>query len=246
MNNEINICVLIPTYNNSGTVAQVIADVQQFTNNIIVVNDGSTDNTKRILADISDITVMNFAQNQGKGKALREGFKRATELGFTHAITLDSDGQHKASDLPIFFSTIAQKPNALFIGARNMNQENVPGTSSFGHKFSNFWFKFETGIDAPDTQSGYRAYPIYLLKNTRFFTTKYEFEIEVIVRAAWKKIPIEFLPINVYYPPQEERISHFRKVPDFTRISILNTLLVTFAILYFKPKKFIENLFAKH
>lgn len=246
MSNPTKICVLIPTYNNAGTLLQVIGSVKPYTSDILVVNDGSTDNTKRLLADVSGVTVLNFVQNQGKGKALREGFKRASKLGFTHAITLDSDGQHKASDLPAFIEKINAEPDSLFIGARNMNQENVPGASSFGHKFSNFWFKFETGINAPDTQSGYRAYPIHLFKGMTFLTTKYEFEIEVIVRSAWKNIPVKFIPINVYYPPQEERVSHFRKVPDFTRISILNTVLVTFAILYFKPKKFLETLFAKH
>ena len=240
-NFKVKYCVLIPTYNNETTLVQVIDEVRSFTPNIIVVNDGSTDNTKQLLQNIKDIEVVNFPENQGKGMALRQGFKKAHELGYTHAITIDSDGQHKANDLPIFFQNIEEKPNALFIGARNMNQNNVPGTSSFGNNFSNFWFKFETGIDAPDTQSGYRSYPVHLLNDMRFFTTKYELEIEVIVRAAWKDIPIEFLPIDVYYPPQEERITHFRKIPDFTRISILNTVLVTLAILYYKPRNFIRS-----
>lgn len=235
-------CVLIPTYNNQNTVKQVIESVKPFTKNILVVNDGSTDNTQNILDNIGEIEVLHFEKNQGKGKALREGFKKALALGFTHTITLDSDGQHKASDLPTFFEAIKENPQAIFIGSRNMTQENVPGSSSFGNNFSNFWFKFETGIDAPDTQSGYRAYPIHLYKKTTFYTNKYEFEIEVLVRSAWKDIPIEFVPIDVYYPPQNERITHFRKVPDFTRISILNTVLVTLAILYYKPRNFFRSL----
>lgn len=239
-------CVLIPTYNNSGTLQEVISNVLEYTKDIIVVNDGSTDNTKQILQNIQVKAVVNFEKNQGKGMALRQGFKKAAELGYTHAITIDSDGQHKASDLPTFFKAIEENPHALYIGARNMHTENVPGTSSFGNNFSNFWFKFETGIDAPDTQSGYRAYPIFRYKNMRFFTTKYEFEIEVIVRSAWKDIPVLFLPIDVYYPPQEERITHFRKIPDFTRISILNTVLVTMALLYYKPRNFIRNLKKKN
>jgi uncharacterized protein (DUF2062 family) len=117
-----------------------------------------------------------------------------------------------------------------------MDQESVPGKSSFGHKFSNFWFKVETGISAPDTQSGYRLYPLRLLEQIRFITRKYEFEIEVLVRAAWKGVKIESVPVSVYYAPEETRISHFRPFQDFSRISILNTILVILTFLYIKPR----------
>jgi len=112
----------------------------------------------------------------------------------------------------------------------------VPGKSSFGNKFSNFWFRLETGIDLPDTQSGYRLYPIKALESLRFFTKKYEFEIEVIVRAAWEGIDVQAVPVKVYYPPVDERISHFRPWQDFTRISLLNSVLVIWMLLYIKPR----------
>ena len=123
-----------------------------------------------------------------------------------------------------------------------MNKENIPGKSSFGHKFSNFWFRFETGIKLPDTQSGYRLYPLKLIENIRFFTKKFEFEIEVLVRAAWKGIKITSVPINVFYASKEKRISHFRPVRDFIRVSILNSVLVFIAILYVKPFEFLKHL----
>ena len=123
-----------------------------------------------------------------------------------------------------------------------MNQAAVPGKSSFGNKFSNFWFWFETGIRLPDTQTGYRCYPIRAMQGMKFFTRKFEFEIEVIVRSVWKGIPITFVPVNVYYPPKAERISHFRPFTDFTRISILNTVLVTLALLYYKPRDFFRSI----
>ncbi|HNJ28550.1 MAG TPA: DUF2062 domain-containing protein, partial [Ferruginibacter sp.] len=134
-------------------------------------------------------------------------------------------------------------PNAIIIGARNMNQESVPGGSSFGNKFSNFWFRVETGIKSPDTQSGYRLYPLVPLRKLRFFTRKYEFEIEVLVRAAWKGISVESVPVTVYYAPKEERISHFRPFKDFFRISVLNTVLVLITFLFIKPRDFIRTLF---
>ncbi len=126
-----------------------------------------------------------------------------------------------------------------------MDQASVPGKSSFGNKFSNFWFWVETGIQLPDTQSGYRMYPAALMRDMKFFTRKYEFEIEVIVRLAWKKIPVSAVPVSVYYAPKETRVSHFRPFRDFSRISVLNTVLVTLTFLYIKPRDFILRLFQK-
>jgi uncharacterized protein (DUF2062 family) len=103
----------------------------------------------------------------------------------------------------------------------------------------------ETGITLEDTQSGYRLYPLLPLKNIRFRTRKYEFEIEVLVRAAWKGVNIKSIPVSVYYPPAEERVSHFRPLKDTVRISILNTLLVLEAFLYIKPRDFFRLLFDK-
>ena len=120
-----------------------------------------------------------------------------------------------------------------------MTQENVPKKSSFGNKFSNFWFKFETGIVLEDTQSGFRLYPLKLIPK-QFYTNKFEFEIEVIVRSAWKGIVVKNIPIQVLYDPAE-RVSHFRPFRDFTRISILNTVLVINALLYIKPRDFFRR-----
>lgn len=224
-------CVLLPTYNNAQKLAEVVEDVLQYTQRIIVVNDGSTDSTAAILSSYPQLKVVSYSPNKGKGMALRTGFKQAADLGYEYAITLDSDGQHFAKDLPAFLSQIEETPGSLIIGARNLGVENVPTKSSFGNRFSNFWYWVNTGNKLPDTQSGYRLYPVQKLAAKHYFTRKYEFEIEVIVRASWSGIPVIFIPISVYYPPAEERITHFRPLKDFTRISILNTVLVTVAIL---------------
>ncbi|MDP5198457.1 DUF2062 domain-containing protein [Flavobacterium sp. DG2-3] len=234
-----NFCVIVPTYNNQKTLKKVLDSILDFTTNVIIVNDGSTDSTSEILKSYSHLTQIHHPQNIGKGRALRNGFRKALELDFEYAITIDSDGQHFAADIPVFLEAIQSEPNTLLIGSRNMTQENVPKKSSFGNKFSNFWFKFETGIKLDDTQSGFRLYPLRLLPK-RFYTNKFEFEIEVIVRAAWKGIPVKNIPIQVLYDPAE-RVSHFRPFQDFTRISILNTVLVTNALLYIKPRDFFRR-----
>lgn len=234
-----NFCVIVPTYNNQKTLKKVLDSILDFTTNVIIVNDGSTDSTSEILKSYSQLTQIHHPKNLGKGRALRNGFRKALELDFEYAITIDSDGQHFPTDIPVFLEAIQDEPNALLIGSRNMTQENVPKKSSFGNKFSNFWFKFETGIKLDDTQSGFRLYPLRLLPK-RFYTNKFEFEIEVIVRAAWKGITVKNIPIQVLYDPAE-RVSHFRPFQDFTRISILNTVLVTNALLYIKPGDFFRR-----
>jgi glycosyltransferase involved in cell wall biosynthesis len=239
---NVNACVLVPTYNNEDTLKEVIDSILKYTDRLIIVNDGSTDHTSEILLTYPDIDILSFEENRGKGMALRAGMERGLEKGYEHVIALDSDGQHKASDLGIFLKALAEYPECLYVGARNMSSENVPGKSSFGNNFSNFWFRVNTGIDLPDTQSGYRSYPVRLVKDIQWKTERFEFEIEVLVRSAWKEIDVKAVPINVYYPPAEERVSHFRTVRDFARISVLNTIFVTLAIFTFWPKKLIGSL----
>jgi glycosyltransferase involved in cell wall biosynthesis len=234
------ICVLIPTYNNEKTLKRVIDCVLDYTKNVIVVSDGSTDSTLKILHDYPQIDVINLPENKGKGNALKIGFRKAKKLGYNYAITIDSDGQHYPDDIPVFVNALLdEKEDVLLIGNRNMSQDGIPKKSSFGNRFSNFWFWFETGIKLEDTQSGYRLYPLHKIPK-KYFTPKFEFEIEIIVRTAWRHIPVKNVPIKVLYDPAE-RVSHFRPFKDFTRISILNTILVTITLLYIIPRNFVNN-----
>lgn len=239
------IVVLLPTYNNGGSLRAVLESVCALTNHVLVVNDGSTDHTAEILLDFPDIRVISYQPNKGKGIALRTGFKAARELGYAYAITLDSDGQHDARDLEKLIDKLEDTGSALIMGARNMNQENVPGKSNFGNRFSNFWYWVNTGISLPDTQTGYRLYPLDPCADLVYFTSRFEFEVEVLVRAAWAGVPVVSTPVSVYYPPANERISHFRPVPDFSRISVLNTFLVLTRFLYILPRDFIRALVRK-
>ena len=240
---QLKVCVIIPTYNNESSLAGVITGVAAYTTHIILVNDGSTDHTKAIAESISFVQLISYERNVGKGWAIRKAFDYASEKGYEYAITIDSDGQHFGKDLPVFIDKLLAERNAIIIGARNMNQANVPGGSSFGNKFSNFWFMIETGISSPDTQSGFRLYPLEPLKKVQFFSNRYEFEIEVLVRLAWKGVKVKSVPITVYYAPKEVRVSHFRPYMDFFRISVLHASLVLIALLYIKPRNFMRDVF---
>jgi len=234
---DLQCCVIIPTYNNHKTLKKVLDGVLHYTDDVIVINDGATDSTKAILEGYVQVEQIHLAANKGKGNALRIGFKKAASLGYQYAITIDSDGQHFPEDIPVFVDTLenSENKNLLLIGARNMAQEGVPKKSSFGNKFSNFWFWVETGTWLTDTQSGYRLYPLKELENLKFHTTKFEFEIEVIVKASWNGTEVKNVPVNVLYN-EDERVSHFRPFKDFTRISILNTWFVIVTFLYIKPR----------
>jgi glycosyltransferase involved in cell wall biosynthesis len=240
---RLKVCVLLPTFNNAGTLEKTLTDILHYTDQVIVVNDGSTDRTGDILKTFPQLRLISFSKNKGKGWALRCGFKKALESGFDYAISIDSDGQHFAEDLPKFLIKLEETPNVLIIGARNMGQAGIPGKSSFGNAFSNFWFRLETGYKMDDTQCGYRLYPLRALQKIQFFTRRFEFEIEVIVRAAWKGIAIDSVPVRIFYEEKAKRVSHFRPFQDFARISILNTVFVVITLLYIKPRVFFRNLF---
>lgn len=239
-------CVMIPTYNNAATLLSVIDGVRKYCADIIVVNDGCTDGTAELLKSCTGIDVLEFSRNKGKGIALKRGFKYAQKKGFTYALTIDSDGQHMPEDIEKFVDKIERHPGCIVIGARNMTVDNVPKKSSFGRKFSNFWFRFETGKKVPDTQSGYRLYPLAEVNKNWYLTGRYEFEIEVLVRCSWRGVKICSVPVKVWYAPQGERVSHFKPFYDFTRVSILNILLVLITLLLIKPFNFIKALNRKN
>lgn len=234
-------CVIIPTFNNAPFLRDVLDQVVQLGSQVIVVNDGSTDESSEILASYTSLSLINFPVNLGKGAALKAGFKLALEMGFDHAITLDSDSQHSASDIPAFLEVLENESPILLMGSRVLDREHVPLKNRFANRFSSFWFRVETGLRLKDTQSGFRLYPIRELEGIRLLSGKYEFELEILVKAAWKRIPIREIPISVHYPPEGERISHFRPFRDFLRITLLNFLLVFLGLSYYRPRNMIHK-----
>ncbi|MCL2073390.1 MAG: glycosyltransferase family 2 protein [Marinilabiliaceae bacterium] len=237
-------CVIIPAYNNENSLAAVIESVLKNCLNVIVINDGSTDRTENVALNFGNkITLISYKKNRGKGFALTQGFKVANKMDFEYALTIDADGQHNAGDMIKFFEAIKNQPNRLIIGARSFNNPNIPKGSIFANKFSNFWFRLQTAQNISDTQSGFRLYPIKKIYKMRLFTSRYETELELLVRCAWKGISIVTVPINVFYPPKEERVSHFRPKKDFLRISLLNTILCFFALFYGYPRMFFCRIF---
>lgn len=236
---QMKVCIVMPTYNNGGTLRNMVERVLNYCADVIIVNDGCTDNSAEILASFGNaITVVDYDKNRGKGFALKQGFKKAKALGFDHALTIDSDGQHFPEDIPLFVNALEKNKETLIVGSRNLNQENMPGGNTFANKFSNFWFKVQTGIDLPDTQTGFRLYPLRRLP--KIFSSRYEAELALLVFSAWRGIDLIPVKINVLYP--EDRVTHFRPFWDFFRISILNTLLCLVAVVYGWPSRLIHKM----
>lgn len=237
-------CVLIPTYNNHATLLRVLNEVHRYTTNLIVVNDGSTDATAQILSHQKDLEVINIPVNKGKGNALRTGFKAAGELGYDYAISMDSDGQHFPDDLKVFLDSLENhlphERDLLIIGARKMDDPSVPDKSSIGNHFSTWTYWLETGIKLTDTQCGYRLYPLKAVNRLHLYTSRFELEIEVIVKAAWEGVKVINEPVKVLYDP-EERVTHFKPWQDVARITLLNICFVVVAAFYIAPRNLIRK-----
>ena len=250
--------VLIPTYNNAGTLEDVVRRALAQGLPVMVVNDGCTDGTAQILNALIEreglseafartgsrsdaeerpsLSVIEHSVNQGKGKALKTGFQEAKRLGYKYVITLDADGQHFPEDIPALLAE--KRENTLVVGSRSIR--GIDGHSSFANRFSNFWFRLYTTVDLPDTQTGYRLYPLERLPWLGLLSARYEAELTLLVFSTWKGLELKPVPVRVSYP--EDRVSHFRPFRDFARISLLNTILLFIAIVYGYPRTLLRKI----
>lgn len=232
-----NLCVLVPVYNNDIYIGSVIEDIQIYTNDIIVVNDGSTDNTKDIIGRYN-INILTHEKNRGKGVALTTGFKEALNLGYTHALVMDGDAQHLANEIPGFIEKIKTNPNSLIIGTRKLSTvRKVPFLNRIGNSFSNWWVRKQTGYTLEDTQCGQRVYPLESITKIITHATRYDFELELLVNAAWNGIELIPQPIQVKYNLPYGRITHYNYFYDTVLMALMNTKLLLMKIFNVKNKK---------
>jgi glycosyltransferase involved in cell wall biosynthesis len=209
--------IVIPAYNHGAQVRGVVEKCLQLGVPVIVVDDGSTDSTPSVLSSLSGVTVIHHKENQGKGASLLAGF--ATALPFADwAITIDADGQHDPEDILSLIQAVPEGQRPVVIGKRvGMGHGNVPWTSRWGRRFANFWVWTSCGRWLSDSQSGFRVYPLPETLHLGTKARRYQFEVEVLVRAVWSGIPIIEAPVRALYGPPEERLSHFRPWVDFWR-----------------------------
>lgn len=212
------ICVVVPVYNHQLTIREVIRGARE-NYEVIVVNDGSTDGTGAVLAAEKDVVILTLDANRGKAAALTAGFRKARELGFTHAITIDADGQHPVGALDEFARLSRRFPQACIIGVRDLGVEHAPLLRRFSNTLSNIFFRIETGVPLCDTQCGYRVYPLERIQKLAVQSDKYAYELEVMVRAAWAGIELIPCAVRTDYSAPTSRLSHFHPLRDFGRVA---------------------------
>ena len=223
--------VVIPLYNHGSTVVSVVEKALDLSLPVIVVDDGSTDGGGDRLRRLDNVEVLQHGSNRGKGAALMTGFLRAAETA-DWAIALDADGQHDPDDARNLMQAISDAARPIVVGARQgMSDRNVPWTSAFGRKFSNFWIRLSGGPPVSDTQSGFRVYPLPETVDMNIKAGGYQFELEVLVKAYRSGIPVIEAPVSVTYAPGAQRVSHFRPFVDFMRNARTFTRLITCRLL---------------
>jgi glycosyltransferase involved in cell wall biosynthesis len=224
--NKGRFAVIIPVYNHENAVADVIKKSLCLNYPVFVVNDGSTDSTAERIRSIEGVRFLHHNKNRGKGAAILTGFAHAARIA-DWAITIDADGQHDPQDALKLIRAIPDNQRPIMVGKREgMAGSHVPWTSRFGRGFSNFWVFLSGGPCVTDSQSGFRIYPLPEAMDLNVSAKRYQFEVEILVKARWRKIPVIEAPIRVRYAPGKERISHFRPFIDFVRNSTTFTRLI--------------------
>jgi glycosyltransferase involved in cell wall biosynthesis len=209
--------VIIPVFNHEHAVSDVIRKALCLKYPVFVVNDGSTDSTAERIRNLDGIRILQHRENRGKGAAILTGFAQAARVA-DWAITIDADGQHDPQDALKLIRAIPENARPIMVGSREgMAGTHVPWTSRFGRGFSNFWVFLSGGPRITDSQSGFRIYPLPEAMGLNVTAKRYQFEVEILVKARWRKMPVIEAPIRVRYAPGKERISHFRPFIDFVR-----------------------------
>jgi len=230
ISSEFKPCAVIPVYNHGKTAENVVAACLVHRLPVILVDDGSDEETKKYLQDIiqkdTGCILFTLPFNLGKGGAVSHGLKRAYEAGYSHALQIDADGQHDLEQINIFLRQAKKTPHKL-IGGRPLYDESAPRGRKIGREITNFWVMLETvSRDIPDAMCGFRVYPLaacYRLMASKRLSLRMEFDIEILVRLYWSGVQMVFIPIKIIYP--EGGKSHFRMIKDNLAISRIHTIL---------------------
>ena len=216
------IVVVIPAYNEAATIRELVEAALKIVPDIVVVDDGSIDNTVDQLQDLP-VSVLRNERNVGKAASLWKGFEHALANGAQFVVTLDGDGQHNPDDMPRLLSVAERSPQHIVIGARLHDKKNFPARRYYANQFARFWISWAAGYPIADTQSGFRVYPASLftrITQRDVAWNGFVFESEVLIEAGTLGMQSIAVAIPGIYPKQA-RPSHFRPVLDIARIVVM-------------------------
>lgn len=213
------VCLLLPAYNESKTIGRIIQESSEFINEIIVIDDGSSDETAAIAAACSVVCLKN-PTNRGKGNALRKGFAYALKCGYELVFTMDSDGQHQPADIPRFLEHFDNTHPDILIGARDTQdlQTSMPFHRRVNNRLISYVGSKLCGQRVSDFQSGYRLIRAEVLRQVHLETERYEMESELLIKAGRLGFRIESLPIQTRYGDEISHIKPLREIWLFTRL----------------------------
>ncbi len=211
------VAAVVPAYQAAATVGDVVRATRVVVPDVVVVDDGSSDRTSDVARDAGAV-VLRQQPNAGKGAALMRGFRHVLAQGFMHAVTLDADGQHYPDEIPTLLAAADADPDALVVGVRRKEGQEISHAALFGNWVADTLMEWIAGQALPDTQSGFRVYPLDATLALGTTGTRYDFETEVLFRAARRGMRLVGVPVRVYYPPVAERVSHFDPWWDTLRI----------------------------
>jgi glycosyltransferase involved in cell wall biosynthesis len=206
-------CGLIPAYNVARTIPQVVEQARQHLPVVLVVDDGSQDETPHVARE-SGATVLSIPKNQGKGWALRSGFKDLLKEPWDGIITLDGDLQHDPAEVPKLIEEYDKTKPAIVIGSRMAEAEKIPGIRYWTNRVGVFCISWAAGQPLADTQSGFRLYCREVLESIPLWTSRYDTETEILIKAGMRGMKITCVPIKTIYYEDELHHSSFRPFPD--------------------------------
>jgi glycosyltransferase involved in cell wall biosynthesis len=199
-------CVIIPTYNEAGTIGDIVRKVTRQGLSVLVIDDGSLDET-RAVARAQGAVVLSNDRNLGKGCSLIRGFAYALDNHFDAAITMDGDGQHDPEDIAHFIRAAGVSTSGLFIGNRMLQRAGMPRIRAWTNKYMSWMISRLARQDIPDTQCGFRLIRKEVLQGVNLICDKYEIESEIIVKAARLGVRIESVPVKTIYNSAKSRIN---------------------------------------
>jgi glycosyltransferase involved in cell wall biosynthesis len=235
---KFNPLIVIPLYNHAAAVGRVAREILSLKLPLLIVDDGSTDSPE----PPSSTYLIKFSKNRGKGYAITAAANFAKHNKFTHILTIDADGQHFPQDIEKLLAQAKEHPSCIIIGKRDFSSSSIPAASKFGRRFSGFWAKVQTGRSITDIQSGFRVYPAELFGKYNIFSRRFDFEVEIIIKALWAGFEVREIEVGTHYPKNRaERVSHFGFIKDNARLGVLNTYLTMRSMIPIAHRKYVKN-----